>query len=56
MVQTYQAEYRKSIDEAEIFWAEKAAQLEWFSFPNSILSKDEDGVHHWFADGEMNTS
>ncbi|MDP7554501.1 MAG: AMP-binding protein, partial [Candidatus Thioglobus sp.] len=37
------------------FWREKAKDLEWFGFPQEILSKDSEGIHHWFADGKMNT-
>lgn len=52
---SYQSEYSKSIETPELFWAEKAADLPWFSQPKTILSKDENGIDRWFADGEMNT-
>ena len=52
---SYQREYKNSMDNPEAFWKEKAAELEWFTPPESILSQDEHGIHHWFADGEMNT-
>ncbi|MBL7002859.1 MAG: propionyl-CoA synthetase [Gammaproteobacteria bacterium] len=52
---SYQQEYTKSIDNSEEFWKEKAQQLDWFKFPEKILSQDEHGIHHWFADGKMNT-
>lgn len=51
----YQNEYRRSIDQPETFWYEQAKTLDWFTFPETILSQDEHGIHHWFADGEMNT-
>ena len=53
---SYQSEYHDSMDNPESFWKKKAAELEWFKNPQSILSQDEFGIHHWFADGEMNTS
>lgn len=53
---TYHAEYTKSVEAPETFWAEKAADLPWFKQPEKILSKDENGVDRWFADGEMNTA
>jgi len=53
---TYRAEYSKSIESPEVFWKEKAQDLEWFKAPEQILSKDENGVDRWFADGEMNTA
>lgn len=53
---SYQAEYSKSIDHPEQFWAEKAQDLQWFKQPEQILSKDENGIDRWFADGELNTA
>jgi len=53
---SYHAEYTKSVENPEAFWAEKAADLPWFKQPETILSKDENGIDRWFADGEMNTA
>ena len=53
---SYQAEYSKSINTPEEFWREKAQDLAWFKQPEKILSKDENGIDRWFADGELNTS
>ena len=53
---SYQAEYQRSMNDPEGFWKEKAEALSWFKFPQNILSQDEHGIYHWFADGEMNTS
>nr|WP_067293659.1 propionyl-CoA synthetase [Marinobacterium profundum] len=52
---TYQAEYARSIDNPQAFWSDKAAALKWFKAPQQILSRDENGVDRWFADGELNT-
>ncbi|MFT6371636.1 MAG: propionyl-CoA synthetase [Gammaproteobacteria bacterium] len=52
----YQQEFDQSIENAEEFWADKAKQLSWYKYPDDILSVDSKGIHHWFADGEMNTS
>ncbi|MBF0264728.1 MAG: propionyl-CoA synthetase [Gammaproteobacteria bacterium] len=52
---SYQAEYDHSMQNPEEFWKEKAQDVSWFKFPDKILSQDENGIHHWFADGEMNT-
>lgn len=52
---SYQQEYDSSMQNPEAFWKEKAEALEWYQFPQNILSQDEEGIHHWFADGEMNT-
>lgn len=53
---SYKEEYRKSIETPEAFWAEKAEAIKWFKTPKTILSKDENGIDRWFADGEMNTA
>ncbi|MEY3018002.1 MAG: propionyl-CoA synthetase [Pseudomonadota bacterium] len=52
---SYQSEYSASINTPEEFWAGKAATLPWFKAPQTILSKDSNGIDRWFADGEMNT-
>ena len=52
---SYKAEYQRSMDDPAGFWKEKAAALAWYKFPENILSQDEHGIYHWFADGEMNT-
>ncbi|MBT4519124.1 MAG: propionyl-CoA synthetase [Halieaceae bacterium] len=51
----YKDEYRASIDSPEAFWADKAKQLDWYKPSKNILSTDEHGIQHWFADGELNT-
>ncbi|MBQ0757240.1 MAG: AMP-binding protein, partial [Amphritea sp.] len=53
---SYKDEYKKSIETPEAFWAEKAEAIQWFKKPQTILSKDENGIDRWFADGEMNTA
>ncbi len=53
---TYIAEYSKSIETPELFWAEKAAEIAWYRQPETILSQDSNGIDRWFADGELNTS
>ena len=53
---SYQTEYDRSMNDPEGFWRTQAVDLEWFKFPHQILTRDEDGLGHWFADGEMNTA
>lgn len=52
---SYLREYQKSIEAPEHFWAEQARALAWYEFPQTILSKDENGIDRWFADGTLNT-
>ncbi|MFA7554990.1 MAG: propionyl-CoA synthetase [Spongiibacteraceae bacterium] len=56
VIMPYQTEYRQSIDQPEIFWADRAADLPWYRQPTTILSTDDNGISRWFADGEMNTA
>ncbi|BBB26269.1 propionyl-CoA synthetase [Amphritea japonica] len=53
---SYKDEYKRSIETPEAFWAEKAEAVKWFKKPETILSKDENDIYRWFADGEMNTA
>ncbi len=53
---SYQTEYKKSIESPEQFWGEKAESIAWFKKPETILSKDDNGIYRWFADGELNTA
>jgi propionyl-CoA synthetase len=52
---SYANEYRTSIEDPENFWADKAKALDWYKPASQVLSLDEQGIHHWFADGELNT-
>jgi acetyl-CoA synthetase len=51
----YEAMYRRSIDEPEAFWAEMAAELEWFTPWTKVL--EGSGSHaKWFTGGKLNLS
>ncbi len=52
---TYLEEYRASIDDPQAFWGAKAKDLDWYKPASEVLTLDEHGIHHWFADGELNT-
>ena len=51
----YDALYRRSIDEPEAFWAEAAAELDWFT-PWSKVLEGEMGSAKWFTGGRLNLS
>jgi propionyl-CoA synthetase len=53
---SYASEYKKSIEEPEQFWGEKALALAWYRKPGQILTRDENGIDRWFADAELNTA
>ena len=52
---SYEEEYKKSIEDPAGFWSEKAEALDWYKKTDNVLSTD-DGIYHWFADWELNTS
>ena len=51
----YSKIYKKSVENPEAFWAEKANDLEWFGKWNSVLRNDQ-GFFKWFEGGELNIS
>ncbi|HKJ94432.1 MAG TPA: propionyl-CoA synthetase [Gammaproteobacteria bacterium] len=52
---TYREEYRRSIEDPEGFWRDQAAELDWYEFPGTILSRDDNGFYRWFRGGKLNT-
>lgn len=50
----YQETYNKSIQNPEEFWLEQSKELKWFKEPKTAVSQDEEGIYHWFPDGETN--
>lgn len=52
---SYQSEFRKSIDDPEAFWREKADLINWYQKPEQILTRTDNGLHRWFIDGRLNT-
>ena len=52
---TYKEQYQRSLDNPVEFWTEQAKAIDWFEFPENILSKDEDDLYHWYKGGKLNT-
>ena len=50
----YKDFYQKSLANPESFWKEQAEQIEWYTKPETILSKDTNDYSLWYADGELN--
>lgn len=48
--------FNESIENKEQFWTEQAKEINWFEFPKTILSEDENGYPQWFVDGKLNMS
>ena len=52
----YQDMYQHSLQSPKSFWKEQAENLDWFTFPESILSHDEEGLPRWYKGGKLNTA
>jgi acetyl-CoA synthetase len=51
----YQAEYKKSVENPELFWAEKAAQFSWKEKWNEVLKWNfSEPKVEWFIGGKLN--
>lgn len=50
----YNEFYEKSIANPAEFWQEQANEIDWFTKPKVILSKDENNYPMWFEDGMVN--
>jgi acyl-coenzyme A synthetase/AMP-(fatty) acid ligase len=53
---SYPIKYDQSISEKEDFWRAEAQKINWFTFPETMLSTDRDDLYRWYAGGKMNTS
>jgi acyl-coenzyme A synthetase/AMP-(fatty) acid ligase len=51
----YEILYQRSIADPEGFWEEQARAIDWFTFPENILSQDEHGLYRWYKGGTLNT-
>jgi propionyl-CoA synthetase len=52
---TYKAEYERSIDHREEFWAEASGLIDWDVVPQWILDSSNAPFYRWFPDGVLNT-
>lgn len=52
---TYQSTYKQSLTRPEQFWATQAQNIQWYKTPQTILSKDKEGLDRWYTDGTLNT-
>jgi propionyl-CoA synthetase len=54
MAMSYDAEYRRSIEQPEAFWADQARAIHWHKPPRTILEYTNPPFRTWFAGGETN--
>lgn len=51
----YQSEFRRSVDQPEVFWRDKANAIDWIRPPEDIWKALDNGHGEWFPDGLINT-
>jgi len=52
---SYSNEFKESIEKPEQFWFSQAEKIDWFKFPEKILTQDERRFYRWFEGGSLNT-
>jgi hypothetical protein len=45
---SYSSDFRQSIENPEQFWFRQAEKIDWFKFPEKILTQDERGFYREF--------
>ncbi len=53
-VQEYEALYRRSLEDPEGFWGERAEELEWFQKWDRVLDEREAPFYKWFVGAKTN--
>jgi len=52
---TYEAEFRRSIENPEEFWGEAAKNITWYKECDKVLDSSNPPFYRWFVGGKMNT-
>jgi len=53
-IKDYDTLYRHSIENREEFWAEEAANLEWYKKWDRVLDASKAPFYKWFSGGKIN--
>jgi propionyl-CoA synthetase len=51
----YSQQYKQSLEQANDYWLQKSAQINWFKPPTQGLTSQSDNSYTWFDDGELNS-
>jgi propionyl-CoA synthetase len=54
-VGSFDATYRRSLDEPEVFWADAAAAIDWDEPWQRVLDDSRAPLYRWFSGGRLNT-
>lgn len=52
---SYEKEYARSMEDPEGFWAEAAAEIDWYKPWDKVLDDSNKPFYRWFRGGELNT-
>ncbi|MBH0039494.1 propionyl-CoA synthetase [Pseudoalteromonas sp. SWN166] len=52
----YQQQYNTFKQNLTQFWLEQSKNIPWYKTPKQAYTQDDDGLYHWFSDGQLNTS
>jgi propionyl-CoA synthetase len=53
---TYADEFRRSLEQREGFWLDRALAIDWTRAPTRALDDSDPPLFRWFTDGELNTA
>jgi acetyl-CoA synthetase len=54
LVKDYEALYQRALDDPAGFWAERAAELEWYKPHEVVLDESQAPFYRWFVGGKTN--
>ena len=54
LIKDYESIYKKSLEDPEGFWAERASELEWFQKWDKVLDDSNPPFYKWFVGGKTN--
>ncbi len=52
---SYEKEYARSMEDPEGFWADAAAEIDWYKPWDKVLDDSNKPFYRWFQGGELNT-
>lgn len=55
MAESYEDQYRKSVNHPEEFWDKAAREIEWYKPYDKVLDASSKPFYRWFEGGELNT-
>ena len=51
----YKQHYNEFKQDPAAFWLSQSKRLPWYKAPETAYTQDQQGLHHWYADGQLNS-